>query len=67
MVSAPNSIRAFCRVPLSASPPTRSTLQRNIKRVKDTTWEAINRLVIGYAQAKKVEMGRKTRTDCAVV
>ena len=62
-----NSIRAFCRVPLSASPPTRSTLQRNIKRVKDTTWEAINRLVIGYAQAKKIERGRKTRTDCTVV
>jgi transposase, IS5 family len=62
-----NSIRAFCRVPLSASPPTKSTLQRNIKRVKDTTWEEINRLVIGYAQAKKIETGRKTRTDCTVV
>lgn len=62
-----SSIRAFCRVPLSASPPTKSTLQRNIKRVKDTTWEEINRLVIGYAQAKKIETGRKTRTDCTVV
>ena len=62
-----NSIRVFCRVPLSASPPTKSTLQRNIKRVKDTTWEEINRLVIGYAQAKKIETGRKTRTDCTVV
>ena len=47
-----NSIRAFCRIPLSASPPTKSTLQRNIKRVKSTTWEKINRLVIGYAQDK---------------
>ena len=27
----------------------KSTLQRNIKRVKDVTWKEINRLVIGYA------------------
>lgn len=62
-----NSMRAFCRIPLSASPPTRSTLQRNIKRVKATTWEKVNRLVIGYAQEKKIETGRKTRSDCTVV
>ncbi len=62
-----SSIRAFCRIPLSASAPTKSTLQRNIKRVKATTWEQINRLVIGYAQAKKIETGRKTRSDCTVV
>ena len=62
-----NSLRAFCRIALSASPPTKSTLQRNIKRVKATTWEAVNRLVIGYAQEKKIETGRKTRSDCTVV
>jgi transposase, IS5 family len=62
-----NSIRSFCRIPLSRPTPTKSTLQRNIKRVTEATWEEINRLVIGYAQAKKVETGRKTRTDCTVV
>lgn len=62
-----NSLRAFCRIPLSVSPPTKSTLQRNIKRVKATTWEKINRLVVGYAQEKKIETGRKTRSDCTVV
>lgn len=62
-----NGLRAFCRVPLSASPPTKSTLQRNIKRVKATTWEEINRLVIAYAQGKRIETGRKTRSDCTVV
>jgi transposase, IS5 family len=62
-----NSVRAFCRIPLSASPPTKSTLQRNIKRVKATTWEKVNRLVIRYAQEKKIETGRKTRSDCTVV
>ena len=29
-----NSVRAFCRLPLSMSTPARSTLQSNIKRVK---------------------------------
>jgi transposase, IS5 family len=62
-----NSVRAFCRLPLSILPPAKSTLQRNIKRVKASTWEQINRLVIGYAQDKKIESGRSTRTDCTVV
>jgi len=62
-----SSVRAFCRIPLSASPPTKSTLQRNIKRVNATTWEEVNHLVIGYAQDKKIETGRKTRSDCTVV
>lgn len=62
-----SSVRAFCRISLSASPPTKSTLQRNIKRVKATTWEAVNRLLIGYAQEKKIETGRKVRSDCTVV
>jgi IS5 family transposase len=62
-----NSVRAFCRLPLSVSTPARSTLQRNIKRVKASTWEQINRLVIGYAQDKKIESGRSTRSDCTVV
>ena len=62
-----NSVRAFCRLPLSMSTPARSTLQSNIKRVKATTWEQINRLLIRYAQDKKIESGRATRSDCTVV
>ena len=58
-----SSVRAFCRVSLSASPPTKSTLQRNIKRVKATTWEQINALVIGDAVTKKIEKGRTIRSD----
>ena len=50
-----NSIRAFCRVPMSMSSPAKSTLQRNIKRVKASTWEQVNRLVIGYAQGKRID------------
>jgi len=62
-----NSVRAFCRVPLSMSPPAKSTLQRNIKRVQAATWEKVNRLVIGHALANRIESGRATRTDCTVV
>jgi IS5 family transposase len=62
-----NSVRAFGRVPLSMASPSGSTLQRNIKRVKASTLEAINHLVISYAQDKKIESGRSTRSDCTVV
>lgn len=62
-----NSVRSFCRLPMSMSTPAKSTLQRNIKRVTATTWEQINRLVIGFAQEKKIESGRSTRSDCTVV
>jgi IS5 family transposase len=66
-VADSNGIRAFCRIPLSASPPKKSTLQRNIKRVKAQTWEKVNERLVAYAQDKKIETGRKTRTDCTVV
>lgn len=62
-----NSVRAFCRLSLSMSTPSRSTLQRNIKRVKASTWEEINRLVVRYAQNNGIESGRSTRSDCTVV
>ena len=67
LIADSSSVRAFCRVPLSASPPTKSTLQRNIKRVTATTWEQINGLVIADALAKKIETGRTIRSDCTVV
>lgn len=66
-VADSNGIRAFCRIPLSASPPKKSTLQRNIKRVKASTWEKINRRLVAFAQSQRIEAGRKTRTDCTVV
>jgi transposase, IS5 family len=62
-----NSIRAFCRIPLSASPPKKSTLQRNIKRVKAETWRKVNEQLAGYARQEKIETGRKTRSDSTVV
>jgi IS5 family transposase len=66
-VADSNAVRAFCRIPLSASAPKKSTLQRNIKRVKASTWEKASQRLVAYAQHKKIETGRKTRTDCTVV
>jgi IS5 family transposase len=62
-----NSYRVFCRIGIGHTPPTKSRLQRNIKRVSAQTWERINRELVRYAAEQKVETGRKVRTDCTVV
>ena len=36
-----------------------STLQENIKDLREETWEEINQLVMGYAQGQELEKGRK--------
>ena len=60
------SYRAFCRFGFSETPSS-STLQENIKKVREETLQAINRIVIGYAKDTGVENGRKVRTDCTVI
>lgn len=61
------SYRAFCRFGLGDAAPKKSTLKRNIKRVRADTWEAINRLLLEQARDEGIERGRKVRTDCTVV
>lgn len=39
--------RAFCGLGTMDEAPRRSTLQRNIKRITEPTWEAINRKLMG--------------------
>lgn len=46
--------------------PGRSTLQRNLKRITEETWQAVNRALLGYARKKRVENGRKVRIDATV-
>jgi transposase, IS5 family len=58
---------AFCRIDISEPPPSKSTLQRNIKLVTPETLEAINRLLVLDAKVKGIENGRKIRTDSTVV
>jgi transposase, IS5 family len=58
--------RSFCGIGVLYKAPSRATLQRNIKGITEETWEAINRVVLGYAAERDVEDGRKVRTDGTV-
>jgi IS5 family transposase len=59
--------RAVCGFGIAEKVPSGSTLQRDIKRIRPQTLEAINRIVLGSAAAKGIEKGRKVRVDCTVV
>lgn len=59
--------RWFCRIGMDRDPPSKSTLQRNVKRVQVKTWRAINQMLIAYAEATGIERGEKVRSDCTVV
>lgn len=56
----------FCRIGIG-KPFRKSTLQRGIKAITDTTWEQINRILLGYGKREGIEQGRKIRVDCTVV
>lgn len=58
--------RAFCGLGAMEKPLSRGTLQRNIKRITEETWEKINRILLGYAAEHRVETGRKVRVDATV-
>lgn len=62
-----NTYRSFCRLGINQTSPTKSTLQKNIKRVRAETWETINRQIVLHAAAIGIESGKKVRTDCTVV
>jgi transposase, IS5 family len=59
--------RAFCGLGPFDGNPSRSTLQRNIKSITESTWEQINRNLVCYARDRRVEDGRKVRTDATPV
>lgn len=62
-----STYRSFCRLGYEQKPPTKSTLQKNVKRVSVATWEKINQMVVRQARDLGVETGAKVRTDCLVV
>jgi IS5 family transposase len=47
--------------------PSKSILQENIKIIREETWEAIHRDIIGYAIREKIERGRTVRVDSPAV
>lgn len=59
--------RTFCGFGCLEPTPARSTLQRNIKRITEDTWHALNQIVLGHAKQEGVEDGRKVRVDATVV
>jgi len=60
------SARVFCRLPLSYS-PGRSVLQENISRIRASTWEQVNRVLVRWAVQRGLEKGRKVRIDATTV
>ena len=56
------SFRAFSRLEMGQY-PSGSTLQENIKALKEETWEHINQLITGYAREEGLEKGKKVRLD----
>jgi transposase, IS5 family len=62
-----STYRSFCRFGIADKPPTKSRLQKNIKRVQAETWATINRKLVLYAAANGIEAGRKVRIDATVV
>jgi IS5 family transposase len=59
--------RAFCLFGVADSPPKRSTLQRNIKRIRAETLERVNRGLVQHAQEQGVEDGKRLRGDSTVI
>jgi IS5 family transposase len=61
------SYRTFCRLGITDKVPSKLALNANFKCLQPATLEAINRVILGAAQAAKVETGRTVRVDCTVV
>jgi len=59
--------RSFCRIGIAHKGFKKSALCNNIKALSATTWEAINRMLVTYANKKKIEKGREVRIDSTVV
>src|SRR5258708_7533050 len=61
------SYRAFCLIGFADRPPSRSTLQRNLKLVRAETLERVNQGLVRHAQQQEIEDGRRLRSDSTVV
>ena len=60
------SFREFSRMDFSQY-PGKSVLQDNIKSLNEEVWEAINRILLSYAEREKLETGKKIRIDSTAV
>lgn len=62
-----STFQRFCRMGAMATAPKKATLADNIKRIKPSTLEKVNQLVIERAKRDKVENGKKARIDSTVI
>jgi len=60
------SFRAFVNLKMGQY-PGKSSLQSNIKCLREETWIAIHQLVTSYAHKEKLENGRKLRLDSTTI
>jgi IS5 family transposase len=61
-----SAFRSFSRLEMGQY-PCKSILQENIKSLSEETWEAIHSQIMDYAQAEKIETGRKIRIDSTAI
>jgi IS5 family transposase len=60
------SAKVFCRLPFGYT-PGHSVLQENISRIQTSTWQQVNRRLVGWAAENQLEKGRKIRIDATTV
>jgi len=60
------TFRNFCGIGLMDDAPSKSALQMNIKMLRPQTWEAMNKVLVGYAREQGIEEGDRVRIDCTV-
>ena len=58
---------AFCGFGLGDKVPSFKTIQRDIKKIRPESFEAINQTLLVFAAKQGIEKGRTIRTDCTVV
>ena len=61
------SLRRFMLIGIADKGFKRSVLCKTVKAISPETWEAVNQILIHYAQEEKIEKGREVRIDCTVV
>ena len=60
------AFRAFARLEIGQYPAFQ-TLQDNVIKISDSSWETINRILVQDAAANGIETGRKVRFDATAV
>jgi IS5 family transposase len=61
------SYRTFCRIGLHEQWPSKSALAANLRKLRPTTLQAVNALLVTSPAARRIEAGRTVRIDSTVV